>query len=156
MKPTLEAGQYLVVNKLVYFKVDMQRLSRLVPFWETTGRKEFHLFNPPQRGDVVIFHAPIDLRRDFVKRVVGLPGEQVEIREQGVYVDGKLLQELYLEGLDITRLMGRLNLNEGEYFVMGDNRRGSNDSRDWGPVPIDNVIGRVWCVYWPISDMTCM
>ena len=156
MKPTLESGQYLVVNKLVYFRVDMQRLSRLVPFWESSEGKEYFLFHPPQRGDVVIFHAPIDTRRDFVKRVVGVPGEQVEIRGNGVYVDSRLLKEPYLEGLDTTRVMGRINLKEGEYFVMGDNRLGSNDSRDWGPVPLDNIIGRVWCVYWPFTDMTCL
>ncbi len=156
MKPTLEEGQFLLVNKLVYFRVDLQRLSQLVPFWDISERREVFLFHPPRRGEVVIFHYPLDPKRDFVKRVVALPGEQIEIREGIVYIDGRPLEESYLKGIDTSTPRARENLNEWEYFVMGDNRPGSNDSRHWGPVPLEEMVGRVWCVYWPIPIITCL
>ena len=107
MKPTLEEGQFLLVNKLVYFRVDLQRLSQLVPFWDISERREVFLFHPPRRGEVVIFHYPLDPKRDFVKRVVALPGEQIEIREGIVYIDGRPLEESYLKGIDTSTPQGR-------------------------------------------------
>ena len=156
MKPTLEEGQYLFVNKLVYLSVDLQRLSQLIPFWDVAEPKEIFLFHPPRRGEVVVFRSPLNTKRDFVKRVIALPGEQIEIREGLVYIDGEPLEEVYLKDIDTILPRGRENLSDREYFVMGDNRPGSNDSRDWGPVPLENVVGKVWCVFWPFSKMTCL
>lgn len=150
MHPTLEGGQYLLVNKLVYFRIDEERLSRIVPFWSVSEGDQNFAVHPPQRGEVIVFHFPRDPRRDFVKRVIGIPGDVVEIRDGVVFVNGEALDEPYLTGRDKSN-MGRLVVGEDEYFVLGDNRRGSNDSRNWGTVPEENILGKVWIIYWPLS-----
>ena len=151
MYPTLEENQYLLVSKLVYLRVDMGRLSRIVPFWDATKPAERFAIHPPKRGEVIVFRFPKDPTRDFVKRVIGLPGEQVEVRQGTVYINGTALAEPYLKQHDQSN-MQRLNLGQNEYFVLGDNRSYSNDSRAWGAVPQDNMIGKVWFVYWPVSN----
>ena len=151
MHPTLEGGQYLLVNKLVYFKVDEERLSRIIPFWKVDESAQRFALHPPQQGEVIVFHFPRDPSRDFVKRVIGVPGDRVEIREGTVYVNGVALDEPYVTAEDSSD-MGAINLQEKEYFVLGDNRRGSNDSRNWGPVPEENILGKVWVIYWPLSN----
>ena len=163
MRPTLDGGEYLMVNKLSYFRLDMERLSRLVPFWDAENQRPNYLpfAHPPERGDVIVFHAPTRPSRDFVKRVVGLPGEKVEISGGTVYVNGAPLDESYLSRPDLTDSMECIpkleefdcTLQDKQYFVLGDNRGSSNDSRDWGPVPLDRVVGKVWFVYWPLSRL---
>ena len=152
MHPTLEGGQYLMVNKLVYFQLDMRRLSRIIPFWKVDDPSARFAIHPPQRGEVIVFHFPKDTSKDFVKRVVGLPGEQVEVRQGTVYIDDDPLPEPYITRRD-TKTVAPLRLGEKEYYVMGDNRRSSNDSRTWGPVPEGHVLGKVWFVYWPFSGV---
>ena len=151
MRPTLEGGQFLLVNKLVYFKVDTERLSQIVPFWEVDKPARHFTIHPPRRGEVIVFRFPMDPNKDFVKRVVGLPGEQVELRNGVVYIDGVPLEEPYLTARDRTTL-APLTMREKEYYVIGDNRASSNDSRAWGPVPEENVLGKVWVVYWPFQQ----
>lgn len=153
MLPTLEGGQYLLVNKLAYFKLDMRRLSNIIPFWERETPLTYFTVQPPDRGEVVVFSFPGDgPPRDFVKRVIGLPGEEVKIMDGRVYVDGERLDETYLDAGDYST-HGPVRLEDGEYFVMGDNRGNSNDSRNWGPVPEENLLGKVWVVYWPFSQV---
>ena len=151
MSPTLEGGQFLLVNKLVYLKLDTERLSQIVPFWKVDKPSRHFAVHPPKRGEVIVFRFPRDPNKDFVKRVVGLPGEQVELRNGVVYLDGVPLEELYLTARDSTTL-APLALGKKEYYVLGDNRASSNDSRAWGPVPEENVLGKVWVVYWPLSQ----
>lgn len=150
MRPTLEGGQYLLVNKLVYFKLDEERLSRMIPFWKVDEAEKHFAVHPPQRGEVIVFAFPRDPTRDFVKRVIGVPGDRVEIREGTVFVNGEPLDEPYITQEDSSN-MSEITLGEKEYFVLGDNRRGSNDSRNWGPVPEENILGKVWIIYWPLS-----
>ncbi|MFQ5860530.1 MAG: signal peptidase I [Dehalococcoidia bacterium] len=152
MQPTLEEGQYLLVNKLVYRQMDLARLSRLVPFWEAEEPDSWFPFHPPRRGEVIVFHFPGDPRRDFVKRVIGLPGEHIRISRGKVYINGEVLEEPYLLSRSHENLRA-ITLSPDQYFVMGDNRTSSNDSRDWGPVPLENVIGRAWITYWPASRL---
>ena len=152
MHPTLEGGQYLLVNKLVYSQIDTERLSRILPFWSKDRPSGHFAIHPPQRGEVIVFRFPKDPRKDFVKRVVGLPGETVELRRGVVYVDGTRLEEPYLTDRDNSTRPAVL-LGEEQYFVLGDNRPSSNDSRNWGPVPEKNVVGKVWVVYWPFSEL---
>ena len=151
MHPTLEGGQYLLVNKLVYLKIDQERLSRRVPFWKVEPPTQHFVVHPPQRGELVVFQFPRDPSRDFVKRVIGVPGDVVAMEDGIVRVNGETLDEPYLTVRD-TSDMGAVDLGEKEYFVLGDNRRGSNDSRSWGPVPEENILGKVWLVYWPLSN----
>lgn len=155
MQPTLEGGQYLLVNKLVYFQLDAARLSRVVPFWSvsrSTASTERFALRPPQRGEVIVFHYPRDTTKDFVKRVIGLPGETIGIEGGEVFIDGKHLIEPYLTSRG-TSSTNAIVLGLNEYYVMGDNRRGSNDSRNWGPVAGELVLGKVWFVYWPVSKL---
>ncbi len=152
MSPTLEGGQYLVVDQVSYFKIDMGRLSRTVPFWDASGDDPKFAFDPPTRGEIIVFRYPEDPSKDFVKRVVGLPGETVEVRSGTVYINGVALSEPYLQRSDKSSAR-LLNLEEKEYYVIGDNRRNSNDSRAWGIVPEANIVGKVWLVYWPWEDV---
>ena len=151
MHPTLEGGQYLMVNKAVYFQLDMQRLSRVIPFWRVDQASPQFVIHPPERRDVIVFHFPRDPSKDFVKRVIGVPGDEVEIRRGTVYLNGKELKEPSID--HDTSTISPVRLAEKEYFVMGDNRSSSNDSRTWGPVPEDHVLGKVWFVYWPVSGL---
>ena len=152
MSPTLQGGQYLVVDQVSYFKLDVERLSRIIPFWDASGASPKFAFDPPNRGEIIVFQYPQDPTNDFVKRVMGLPGETVEVRSGTVYIDGHALQEPYLERQDHSNAR-LLALGEQEYYVIGDNRSNSNDSRAWGIVPEENIVGRVWLVYWPWEDV---
>lgn len=152
MQPTLEEGQYLLVNKIVYFHLSPSGLRAL--FASDSDRQDQSVFpiRDPKRGDVIIFHFPLDVSRDFVKRVIGLPGDTVSIRQGQVFVNELKLEEPYVTRPDKSN-MSPEKVGPNEYFVLGDNRRASNDSRDWGTVPTDNIIGRAWVSYWPLSQM---
>lgn len=117
-------------------------------------------FGPLKRGDVIVFKAPPDQSKDYIKRIIGIPGDTVKIQDGNVYLNGKKLDEsAYLSGN--VKTQGRGFANEGKdilvspksYFVMGDNRVYSSDSRDWGLVLFDKVIGQSAFVYWPINRM---
>ncbi len=150
MRPTLLEGQYLLVNKLVYFRLDQERLARIVPFWRVNEPEERFAIHPPHRGEVIVFHFPEDPTRDFVKRVIGVPGDRISLRNGEVFLNGSRLEEPYITSKGNSNA-DVVELEEREYFVLGDNRRGSNDSRNWGPVPEENILGKVWLVYWPPS-----
>ena len=155
MYPTLETGEYLLINKLVYFPVDTHRLSRVIPFWKVDQSAGRFAARAPERGEVIVFRFPgAGPPKDFVKRVVGLPGEHVEIRDGAVYIGGEPLLESHIDpGETGCDLVCDLTLKANEYYVLGDNRGSSNDSRSWGPVPEENVLGKVWFVYWPLSEL---
>ena len=183
MQPTLDTGEYLMVNKLGYFKIDMERLARLVPFWdvEPGDHRYIPFAHPPKHNDIIVFRAPVQNEKDFVKRVVGVPGEKVVIKQGVVYIDGVAPKIPEMPGFgqnevghrELLGLPGSgcptawqdwqemrraedplvCALQENQYFVLGDNRTKSNDSRDWGPVDLDRIIGKVWFVYWPFSKV---
>jgi signal peptidase I len=152
MENNLLIGDHLLVNKLVYSP--------------SAGAFEDVLMakRPIDRGHVIVFKFPEDPSRDFIKRVIGLPGETVEIRNKTVYIDGEPLDEPYVHFLEPPRKADdpefglRLNgirdnwgprvVPEGELLVLGDNRDNSRDSRFWGFLPIDQVKGRALIVYW--------
>jgi len=112
-------------------------------------------FSDPQRGDVIVFEAPIDEEKDFIKRVIGTPGDTVSIKEGHYYVNGKKLDESEYLASDVITSGGAFLNNKAvtvpqdQYFVSGDNRPFSSDSRQWGFVPKDKVIGKSMIVYWP-------
>jgi signal peptidase I len=134
MEPNFDNGQYLVVNEISY------------------------RFEEPARGEVVVFKYPADPSQYYIKRIIGLPGEVVEIKEGQIiiynqeYPQGMVLDEsAYLPEGRFTQGEVHLKLSEGEYFVLGDNRQASSDSRQWGALPRDNIIGRVWLRAWPFD-----
>ena len=139
MMPTLEHGDKMIVNKIGY----------------TLGK--------PDRFDIIVFHAPE--KKDYIKRVIGLPGDEVEYRDDVLYINGQPYDEPYLdqykaevsegtltEDFTLEDKIQRQTVPEGHVFVMGDNRRKSKDSRHIGAVPIDEIIGSTKFVFWPISD----
>ena len=156
MDPTLEDGEFLLVNRLVYLRIDRERLAKIVPFWQVKEESPRYAIHAPKRGEIIVFQFPDknpqNPRKDFVKRVVGLPGETIEMRDGRVFVNGDLLDEPYLSAKDRSSAAPLL-LEEGEYYVLGDNRAHSNDSRSWGPVPEANLRGKVWMVYWPVPGI---
>lgn len=133
MSPTFETGQYLIIDQLSY------RLEE------------------PQRGDVVIFRFPQDTSKFFIKRIIGLPGETVELRGTDVIIkaaDGEsqfLLDEPYVKEANLKNDFSSIKLSQDEFFVMGDNRSASSDSRIWGPVPDNMIVGRAFVRLLPAS-----
>ena len=156
MDPTLEHGQYLLVNRLVYLQVDMGRLAEIVPFWKAGEGMSRHVIHAPKRGEVIVFEFPDsnpnNPKKDFVKRVVGLPGETIRMNAGTVFVNEVELDEPYLAEKDGSHA-AEITLGEVEYFVLGDNRAHSNDSRSWGAVPEANLRGKAWLVYWPAPEI---
>ena len=152
MEPTLQNGQYLLINKATYWRLDGSLLTKLSPGAEaasgSTTQASRYLFSPPQTGDIIVFRYPKDTSRDFIKRVIGVPGDIVEIKNGVVYVNGKALHEDYTADPP-SYFQPAERVPEGSYFVLGDNRNNSSDSHVWGLVPEENIIGRAWFSYWP-------
>jgi len=131
MEPNFEDSNYLIVDELSY------------------------RFRDPQRGEVVVFRYPRNVSQRFIKRIIGLPGEKIEIEASVVMVDGKILDESEYFPSGVQTLGNiQISLDENEYFVLGDNRISSFDSRQWGTLPRKNIIGRVYFRAWPITDLT--
>lgn len=155
MQPTLTAGQYLLVNKLVYSRVDRQSIASIFPWIGDKDGRSLFAFHAPRRGEVIIFHFPRDLSRDFVKRVIGVSGDVVEIHSGKIKVNGIVLDEPYITHNGYTKDT-RVEVPADSLYVLGDNRRASNDSRDWGFVPIENVVGKAWVSYWPPENFNVL
>ncbi|MCH8901016.1 MAG: signal peptidase I [Chloroflexi bacterium] len=150
MQPTLETGWYLLVNKAVYWEINLETVNKFLPFVEPGDDPIRYVFRGPQRGDVIVFKAP-GQQRDFIKRVIGEPGETVQVRGGIVYIDDQPLTEPYIKARPSSDF-GPVVVPADCYFVMGDNRNNSSDSRGWGAVPKDNIIGQSWLTYWPFSS----
>jgi len=151
MEPALHNGEYLLVNKIVYARVNLEPLDRLLPFLDLGDRSTRHLFRAPHRGDIIVFLYPNDPRRTFIKRIIGVPGDMVEIRDGTVHVNGEPLAEPYGHGRDSSS-SPRTTIPPGNYYVLGDNRPSSSDSRQGWLVPEKNIIGLAWFSYWPPGE----
>ncbi len=127
MQPTLHEGEFIMVNRLAYKHGNYQR------------------------GDIVIFHNPVNPREDFIKRLIGIPGDQIDIQNGQVSVNGVILQEDYIA--EPVSYQGQWKVPEGYLFVLGDNRNQSYDSHSWGYLPQENVVGKAVVIYWPPKDM---
>lgn len=135
MEPNFHNGEYILTDKVSY------------------------RFHEPRRGDVVVFHSPQDERVDFIKRVIGLPGDTVAVKDGYAYVNGVKLPETFINDPGQV-LPGAflaadtpVTVPDGEFFVMGDNRLHSSDSREWGFVTRAEIVGRAFFRYWPIPDI---
>jgi signal peptidase I len=148
-------GLALVIIVFLYQPVKVEGTS-MAPLLSDQERifinKFVYRFEPIERGDVVVFWYPLDRSKSFIKRVIALPGENVEIRRGVVYVNGKMVQESYVppQYADVSDY-GPLPVPKGSYFVMGDHRISSNDSRVFGPVPSQFIYGRAVFAYWPVD-----
>jgi signal peptidase I len=158
MEPSLDSGQMLLVNRQVYFHFDANQVLNWMPFVERDGERIVYPFHPPQRGDIVVLHPPVDQGKPYIKRIIALPGERIAIREGIVYINGEPLHEEYLNG--VTTSWGgsvgheEITIPEGTVFVMGDNRNNSTDSRVFGAIEIDEIIGKAWISYWPTDRIS--
>jgi signal peptidase I len=148
MEPNLLVGDHLLVNKFVFAPTATPVERGVLPIRDI------------RRGDVIVFKYPEDPERDFIKRVIGLPGETVELRRQQIFVNGTRIEEPYAHyllpaeadsegaGFDVRERYGPVPVPEGHLFVMGDNRDNSQDSRYWGFLPHHYVKGRALMIYW--------
>jgi signal peptidase I len=122
MLPTLEEGEYIIINKLSYY------------------------LEAPERGDIIVLHFPNDRSRDFIKRIIGLPGDQIEVANGVVTVNGSELNEPYINAS--PSYTGSWTVPEEHYFVLGDNRNNSSDSHNWSYLPKEDIVGKAWVIYW--------
>lgn len=143
MIPTLLIGDHVLVNKFIY--------GTTLPFSD----KRIAIFTTPKRGDIIVFKYPEDPNRDFIKRVIGVEGDLVESKNKVVFVNGKPLVETYvqhtdnaLRGTEPRDYFGPYLVPKGKFFVMGDNRDQSYDSRYWGYVDIKDIRGKAFILYW--------
>jgi len=113
--------------------------------------KQAYLFQPPARGDVIVFYWPVDTTKDLIKRVIGLPGDTIVTTSSTVQVDGVVLHEPYVK-VPFNLEGHQWIVPANDYFVMGDNRQFSDDSRDWGFVPKSYIIGKAVIIYWPLGN----
>ncbi len=127
MEPTMQHGELVVVNRLGY------------------------RFGLPERGDVIVFHFPRDPEQEYIKRVIGLPGDQVRVANGIVHVNEQPLDEPYISAP--PRYTGNWIVPADQLFVLGDNRNLSSDSHEWGMLPLDYVIGKAIFIYWPLSEI---
>ncbi|MBN1121093.1 MAG: signal peptidase I [Anaerolineae bacterium] len=127
MEPTVLDGQQVLASRAAYW------------------------FGMPRRGDIVVLRSPEDLSTVLVKRVIALPGEEVAVRNDTVYIDGVRLDEPYLEASGPSFDDRTWTVPDDKVFVMGDNRLPSRDSRTWGPVNKETIIGKAWLIYWPVN-----
>jgi signal peptidase I len=123
MRPTLEDGEFVLVNKLSY------------------------RFGAIQRGDIIVFHFPVNPNEELIKRVIGLPGDRVAVQNGQVSVNGQLLTEPYIAAAPLYS--GEWVVGADQLFVLGDNRNDSSDSHSWGLLPIEKVVGKAVLIYWP-------
>jgi signal peptidase I len=160
MIPTLLIGDHILVSKLAYGFQLPKDCEFQVSFPPVTCFSSTIVmsFDPPQRGDIIVFRYPEDENKDFIKRVIGLPGDTIHIQNKKVMVNGEVLQdEAFTQRIDPGIIDGRINPRDNlgpltvppeSYFVMGDNRDQSLDSRFWGFVRMDKIKGRAFLVYW--------
>jgi signal peptidase I len=151
MEPTLVNGERVVVNKLNYLSFRSDGLAGLLPFVHPDD-EELFAFDGPERGDIIVFRYSLNESRDFVKRIIGVPGDEIEIRQGVVFIDDEELDEPYVANHDRSNMVA-VAVPAGTYFVLGDNRRASQDSRVFGVVPFENIIGRVWISFWPLDRL---
>jgi signal peptidase I len=126
MEPSLHSGEFVIVNRLAY------------------------KFGEPEHGDVVVFHFPGDPNQEYIKRIIGLPGDRIRVQDGVVFINNQATDEPYIAAN--PRYQGDWNVPADHIFVLGDNRNNSSDSHNFGPVPMVNMIGEAFFIYWPPTD----
>jgi signal peptidase I len=132
MAPNFQDREYLVIDKISY------------------------LLKKPERGDVAVLRFPGRLQEKYIKRIIGLPNETIEIKDSHIFINGSKIKEEYLPPYIRTQPDMTIHLSENEYFVLGDNRENSNDSRFWGTLPKENLIGRAVFILYPFSNWSAV
>ncbi len=165
MEPSLHSDQYILVNKLVYFHFDLNAPLRFLPGFQEKEPEVVYPLGLPKRGDIIVFEYPNNPQQDFIKRVIGIPGDTIQVRQGKVFLNGKELDEPYL--IDEETMpenptycdpgsachRGTVTVPEGTVYVMGDNRENSSDSRKWDSLDVKHIIGQAWLLYYPLDDL---
>lgn len=142
MLPNLDDGQMLLVNRNAYVHFD-------------ANGTRYYPFDPPERGDIIVFNPPTKSDKPYIKRVIGVPGDEVTFGDGRVFVNGVELEEDYIQ--DRTRCRANeycdVVVPPDTVFVLGDHRSNSTDSRVFGVVPVENIVGKTWLSYWPANDI---
>ncbi len=128
MEPTLHDNERLIANKISY------------------------RFETPERGEIIIFKPPLEIKRNYIKRIIGVPGDKIEITGGEIYLNDKKLEEAYVKKRSYENMPPTI-VPDDSFFVLGDNRPNSSDSRFWGFVPRKNVVGRAWVIFWPLNKI---
>ena len=150
MYPTLDTSEYVIVNRWSYSSINVERFSKVIPGWSVSKNSKEPIFGKIERGDIVVFKNPTGGNRELIKRVIGLPGDTLEIVSGKVYVDGYALEEPYLN----QKWRGdypAITIPDDHIYVLGDNRNNSTDSRNMsiGLIPVDTITGKAFFSYWP-------
>lgn len=159
MDSALADNEMLLVNRNAYFGFDQDRWLDWLPGVDYDEDDTWRPFGTPERGDIVVLNPPNGATADkpYIKRVIGLPGDTFDIRDEHVYINGIELVEPYLDPGTVTgncsEVCGPFEVPEGSVIVLGDNRNNSEDSRRFGAVPIENIIGKAWITYWPVDSI---
>jgi len=161
LQPVMEIIQIIVMALVLYFLIDsvvarvrVQKISMeptLLPGEVLLVNKLAYTFGEFKHGDIITFHYPMDPDLDYVKRIIGKPGDEVVIRNGNVWINNQLLSEPYISAAPDYE--GTWNVPDDALFVLGDNRNPSADSHIWGFVPLENVIGKAFAVYWPLNKI---
>ena len=128
MEPTLHNNERLIADKISY------------------------RFETPNRSEIIIFRPPLEIKRNYIKRVIGIPGDKVEIINGEIYLNDKKLEESYIKNRSYENMPPTI-VPDNSFFVLGDNRPNSSDSRYWGFVPRKNVVGKAWVIFWPLNKI---
>lgn len=162
MDHSLQNNEMLLVNRNAYFALDQGKWFGWIPGTDFDTDDAWRPFGTPERGDIIVLTPPSDQAsadKPYIKRVIGIEGDSLEVRENVVYIDGTRITEPYLdEGIAMpcgwrAEYCGPIEIPEGYVYVMGDNRDNSEDSRYFGLVPIENIIGKAWITYWPLDEV---
>lgn len=159
MDDSLDNNEMLLVNRNSYFSYDKDKWFGWIPGVDTDDGDIVYPFGTPERGDIVVLNPPqVNTDKPYIKRVVGIPGDTIAIHDDGVYINDIRLDEPYVSDrasrcAPDSQVCGPLEVPADSVFVMGDNRTNSEDSRVFGLVPIDNIIGKAWITYWPVDDI---
>jgi signal peptidase I len=155
MLPNLINNELLLVNRNSYGEIDLNSWLNKVPGVDREGTWVVYEFAPPEQGDIIVFNPPNGDDKPYIKRIIATEGQHVTFADDHVYVDGERLDEPYI--IKPTECDGReycdVLVPEDNVFVLGDNRTASSDSRYFGPVPIDSIIGKAIFTYWPVKEV---
>jgi signal peptidase I len=153
MTPNLQNEEMLLVDRNAYFHLPASMVDSILPGDQTASGPEWYLFGAPQRGDIIVFDPPVNSPKPYIKRIIGLPGDHVTFDNGSVMINGTALPEDYIQ--QKTRCQRDeycdVVVPPGDVFVLGDNRGNSSDSRVFGPVSVDRIIGKAWIGYWPLD-----
>jgi signal peptidase I len=154
MDPNLDNGEMLLVNRHAYDSYNLASIVNWLPFIDVDS-KTVTPFGDVERGDIVVFNPPND-DKPYIKRIIGLPGDEISFADGKVLVNGEVLEEAHITKVTncpSAACREAIIVPEGHVFVLGDNRTSSEDSRYFGPITIDSIIGKAIFTYWPVGDI---